>query len=135
MFLPIYNFAYNWILATYMILYNRNKNLNQTIECEDIEILKAGKNLRFWNIFARFYLTIRSVGDQISRIICKVRSTHKKKRASTNVCGALLCMVGICITDYLLECITKLTLIVSTASSMLSKTAFTAAASVVSSKK
>ena len=71
MFLPIYNFAYNWILATYMILYNRNKNLNQTIECEDIEILKAGKNLRFWNIFARFYLTIRSVGDRISRIICK----------------------------------------------------------------
>ena len=57
----------------------------------------------------------------------------QKKRANRLVCGALLCMVGICITDYLLECITKLTLIVSTASSMLWNTACTAAASVVSS--
>ena len=52
-----------------MILYNQNKHLNQTIECEDIEILKAGKNLRFWNIYARFYLTIRSVGDRISKFL------------------------------------------------------------------
>ncbi len=61
--------------------------------------------------------------------------SRKKKEGNLRVWGALLCMVGICITDYLLECITKLTLIVSTASSMLSNTAFTAAASVVSSKK
>ena len=58
----------------------------------------------------------------------------QKKRANRLVCGALLCMVGICITDYFAFVITKLTLIVSTASSMLSNTAFTAAASVVSSK-
>ena len=57
----------------------------------------------------------------------------QKKRANRLVCGALLCMVGICITDYFAFVITKLTLIVSTASSMLSNTACTAAASVVSS--
>ena len=54
MFLPIYNFAYNCILATCMILYNKNKHLNQTIECEDIEILESRQKLAVLEYFCPF---------------------------------------------------------------------------------
>jgi hypothetical protein len=54
MFLPIYNFAYNWVLATCMILYNQNKHLNQAIECEDIEILESRQKLAILEHFCLF---------------------------------------------------------------------------------
>ena len=56
-----------------------------------------------------------------------------KKRGHPSGCGALSwCMVCRISRDYLLASITKLMLMVSTASSSESYTAFTAAASVVS---
>ena len=54
MFLPIYNFAYNWILATCVILYEQNKHLNQTIECEDTEILESRQKLAILECFCPF---------------------------------------------------------------------------------